>query len=307
MKRFLLIVVAVAVAVVAVAAVVSASALAHVSDVVAYSDPAGDSGGEVDITLVSIDTDPATGMVTFAVTVTGFDPGSMDGRARFIQVYLATDASWSTGFADLALIVEAGPQGLVPYVAHPKPGDWPFEPLPSTISFSQSGDALTWGFNKSEFGSADGFNFLLYTTISATVGGPASIIADHAPDGVGRAWRYHYVQSEPEPAAPAQPVVIKPVFGSATTAPSRPVAGKRLVFTLAVNRSDTGAPLTTGRMVCDPSIAGVVLKHTESFKNGKARLSLVIPKTAKGKLLKVSIKITSGTKSATKIVTYKVT
>ena len=304
MRRFLLVVLVA----VAVAAVVPAS-FARVSDAVPFVDPAGDSGGDVDVTLVSIDTDPATGQVSFAVTVTGFDPAGLDGRERTIQVYLAKDATLSTGFADLALIVEGGPQGLVPYVGHPVSGSWPFEPLPPTITFSQSGHVLTWTFNKTEFGATDGFNWLLYTTISAEIGG-TSHVADHAPDGVGRFWRYHYAESETAPVAPvvpAQPVVVRPVFGAATTVPSTPAAGKRLVFTLAVKRSDTGAPLSTGKMVCDPSIAGVVLKHSESFKNGIARLSFVVPRTAKGKLLKVRLKIAIGTRSATKVVTYRVT
>jgi hypothetical protein len=60
-------------------------------------------------------------------------------------------------------------------------------------------------------------------------------------------------------------------------------------------------------MTCDPSVAGVVLKHTESFTNGKARLSFVVPRTAKGKPLKVKVKITTGVTSATKVATNKVT
>ena len=127
-------------------------------------------------------------------------------------------------------------------------------------------------------------------------------VKDNAPDG-GGSWSY-YVPNEP--VAPPQPIMASPVFGAVKTVPSKPVAGKRLVFALPVNRSDTGAPLTTGKMTCDPSAAGKALRHTESFTNGRARLALVVPTTAKGKLLKIKVKITSGGKSATKLVTYKV-
>jgi hypothetical protein len=51
---------------------------------------------------------------------------------------------------------------------------------------------------------------------------------------------------------------------------------------------------------------GKVLKHAESFTAGKAKLAFVVPKTARGKLLKVKIKIVNGTQSATKVVTYEV-
>lgn len=301
-----------ALAAVAVSAATVTLALAQVSAAVIYLDPAGDSGGEADITQVSIDTDSSTGLVTFAVTVTGFEASETDGRARSIQVYLATDATWRTGFADLALIAERGPGGLVAYVGHPKPGDWPLEPLPPTISFRQSGNILTWTFSKKEFGDADGFNFLMYTQIAATAGSPANTIADHAPDGVGHAWRYHYIESQPEPTSagtttgPA-PHVVKPVFGVPTLVPATPKAGKKLVFTLRVRRSDSGAPLTTGRAVCTPSVAGVALRHTDSFANGIVRLSLVVPKTAKGKLLRVRVAVTTGSQSATKVVAHTVT
>ena len=108
-------------------------------------------------------------------------------------------------------------------------------------------------------------------------------------------------------AAPfAPPSVAKPLFGRALTLPPLPVAGRRFTFTLAVKRSDTGAPLRTGRIVCDPTVAGKPVKHAESFTGGKARLSLLVPKTAKGKLLKIRIKIVSGSQSATRTVTYTV-
>ncbi len=167
---------------------------------------------------------------------------------------------------------------------------------PHRVDLGAAGGKLTGG------GEAGGGGFGNDVALSADgsrglVGG--SLDNDH----VGAAW----VFSGADTTAPTAPVVVKPVFGPATTVPPRPVVGKKLVFTLAVNRSDTGEPLTTGKMICDPSVAGVMLKHAESFTNGKARLSFVVPKAAKGKLLKVKVKITTGTRSATKVVTYKVT
>ena len=102
-------------------------------------------------------------------------------------------------------------------------------------------------------------------------GRPRHCIRDRAPDNVasGFRWRFIYTAPSVPPPAPTQtpqPVVVKPVFGAATTVPPHPVAGKKLVFALTVNRSDTGAPLTTGTMTCDPSVAGKVLTHAESFR-----------------------------------------
>ena len=53
-------------------------------------------------------------------------------------------------------------------------------------------------------------------------------------------------------------------------------------------------------------MVGKVLPHAESFTKGKVRLSFAVPKTAKGKLLKVTVKITNGAQSATKVITHQV-
>ena len=118
-------------------------------------------------------------------------------------------------------------------------------------------------------------------------------------------------QPQPQPQQPPTPpkppvAVVKPVLGKPLTLPATALAGKRFVFTLAVKRSDTGAPLTTGRMVANPTVAGKLVKHVESFKAGKVRLTFVVPKTAKGKLLKIKIKITASGKTTTRLYTYKV-
>jgi hypothetical protein len=97
---------------------------------------------------------------------------------------------------------------------------------------------------------------------------------------------------------------MKPVIAKPIAAPAQPVAGKRFTVTHKVTRSDTGKPLTTGRMVCDPSAAGKLVPHAESFKGGTARLSLVVPQSAKA--LKVKLTIRTPGQSTTRITNYKV-
>ena len=53
-------------------------------------------------------------------------------------------------------------------------------------------------------------------------------------------------------------------------------------------------------------MAGKPLKHIESFKAGKARLSFVVPKTAKGKLLKITIAIAASGQTTTRLYTARV-
>ena len=98
---------------------------------------------------------------------------------------------------------------------------------------------------------------------------------------------------------------VRPVIGKPSATPSRPVAGKRFTVSFAVTRGDTGAPLTRGTMICDPSVAGRVIGHVESFTGGTARLAFVVPADAAGKLLKVKLTIRSGL-SATRVATFHV-
>jgi len=104
----------------------------------------------------------------------------------------------------------------------------------------------------------------------------------------------------------AAPPVIRPLLGKPIALPARPVAGQRFTFSLPVTRSDTGALLQTGKMICDPSVAGKMIRHTESFKAGKARLLFVVPTTAKGKLLQVKLRITASGQTAGRTYTYAV-
>jgi hypothetical protein len=91
------------------------------------------------------------------------------------------------------------------------------------------------------------------------------------------------------PAELASASVLKAVIAKPTAFPAKPVAGRIFTVNFAVTRSDVGGALTIGKMICDPQINGVVLKHGEQFKDGIASLSFKIPKTAHGKLLKVHL------------------
>jgi hypothetical protein len=60
-------------------------------------------------------------------------------------------------------------------------------------------------------------------------------------------------------------------------------------------------------MICDPRVNGVVLRHSEHFKNGIATLSFKIPKTAKGKTLEVHLKMRVGNDvGTTRVTTFRI-
>jgi hypothetical protein len=59
-------------------------------------------------------------------------------------------------------------------------------------------------------------------------------------------------------------------------------------------------------MICDPSVAGKVLRHAEQFKAGNARLSFAVPRGTKGKSLKVKVTIKVGTQSTTRVAGFRI-
>ena len=108
------------------------------------------------------------------------------------------------------------------------------------------------------------------------------------------------------PTAGGAPQPVRPVIGSPVTVPGQALPGQRLTVSFKVTRSDTHRPLLRGRMICDPSVAAVVIPHAESFTAGTARLSFVVPMSAHGKQLKVKVTIMLDRQSATRIAMLRV-
>jgi hypothetical protein len=259
-----------------------------------WTDPAGDATGDApDITGVQISND-TRGQILFSVAVSKLTPEST------LYLFLDTDKNATTGYdgEEYALSWESSsdPDNNGWYLEHWNGSSWVHPDQHPTVRGMQTPAGVEFSINRTDLGNTSGFAFWIGTgrwVADAMTG------KDIAPDGLA-IWTYDLT------VAPAPVPVVRPVFGSIRTVPAQPIAGKKFVFTVAVNRSDTGAPLTRGTMVCDPSIAGRTITHAESFTGGKARLAFVVPKTAKGKLLKLKVKIVNGTQSATKIATYKV-
>jgi hypothetical protein len=289
-RRVILVVLAAAV----VSALASLSALADA----AYTDPAGDATGDApDITGVRVSNDTG-GQILFSVAVSNLTPESM------LWLTLDTDNNKATGKDGsdyvLSWTASANPAQNGWYIQRWDGTNW----APSSYASLRSEltpSGVDFSVNQSDLGNTTGF--ALKAIAERFLGSAVSGI-DLAPDGLS-SWRYALTPGA-TPVLTPPVTAVKPVFGAISTVPARPLAGKTLLVTLAVNRSDTGTPLTIGTITSEPSIAGIVLQHAQSFSNGKARLSFVVPKTARGKVITVKIKITSGAQSATKVATFKV-
>jgi hypothetical protein len=292
MKRALLITFAAALA----SACVLTSALAGSS----FADPAGDATGNApDITAVQVSNDNG-GQILFQVSVANLTPESM----VLVPIDIDKNAATGDGGDEYALEWNSSATGNGWTVERWDGAKWVHPDSHPTVRGAQTPTGVELSVNASELGGTTSFAFSVWSmrwVADAVVG------RDLAPDGLAK-WTYDLAKPTPPPAPMPTPVptVVKPVFGRTTMVPAKVVAGKNVVFTLAVKRSDTGAPLTTGKMMCDPFYTGIVIKHAESFKGGTARLAFTVPKAAKGKTLKVKVTIVNGKQSATKVVAYKV-
>jgi hypothetical protein len=281
----------------------SARTVGVVSNSATFTDPAGDAKGAPDITTVTISDDANTGMIQITATVVGIttiDP-SLEPD---IDVYLDTDKSTVTGNDgdDYDLYYVRDPEGGSWDIGRWNGSKWEEVPQSTMMSFSRSGDTVSWRFSKADVGGTTGFNFWAGAAIWNTQTTPWEITAmDQAPDG--GVWTYELSAPAPTTTTVAP---VKPLIGSPTITPGNATAGKRFTISFRVTRSDNGAALTVGRMICNPSIQGKVLPNAEQFKAGVARLSLMIPKNAKGKLLKVKVTIKLGSQSATKVSTFRI-
>lgn len=91
----------------------------------------------------------------------------------------------------------------------------------------------------------------------------------------------------------------KPVIGKPATQPATLLAGKKATITYKVTSSDTGAPLGAGTMRSELSSAGKPVAHTDSFARGTAKVSFVVPSSAKAVKVKLTIRSQGQSASAT--------
>jgi hypothetical protein len=276
--------------------------LAATSGSATFTDPAGDSGAAPDITSVTINGDPATRTITVTVTAAGYVPASPDAMERDIDVFLDTDNNDATGSpcgCEYALTAFNDSTGRYWDLGHWDGGAWQSVPQSATMSFTRAGDTLTWTLNAADLGGATAFSFFVAAgTFDAA---DNEVGHDFAPEN-GK-WSYDLSASAPSTttttttstrtSAPARSLTmfLTPVIGKPAAVPVRPAAGKRLTLSFRVTRSDNDKPLASGKVTSAVSVAGKPMPHTQSFTRGVARLSLLVPSTAKGKRLTVTLTI----------------
>ena len=251
-----------------------------------YTDPAGDSGAAPDITAVTAAND-AAGNLT--LTVTTNRPSLPDQSV--LTLFFDTDGNSSTGGSGVEYYLVYGGTGGIFYRWN---GTAFVEANPPSLSVTYGNGALTLRIAKADVRVVS--DFVFYVT-SQQYGATGAIIAsDNAPDGSGS---YDYTLSAPRPPLTLRAAAPVPV-------PSRPVAGKAFAVRVAVTRGDTGARLASGLATCKVALGLKPLRAVGSVRSGRATCSMLLPRTAKGKRIRGTIKVTFRNVSVTKAFSYRV-
>lgn len=157
------------------------------------------------------------------------------------------------------------------------------DPPQSTLVFS--GTELAVSINAAELGNTTRFNFgvvVVTGIITDAQGNPDFTNAqfDAAPDLGHGFWNYT-VRVAP----------LRLLARSFSLNPRRPQAGRSLTARLVAARSDTGAIVSGGRVVCSASVGGRRIAGSGRFVGREARCVWRIPGSARGARIRGSIAV----------------
>lgn len=258
-----------------------------------FTDPIGDAAGAADLTNVAVTGDAASGTITFALTATGLALPSADGSERSIDVWLNTDRNDSTGSSagneyDLFFWTDSTDPAQWRWdIENYANGAWQEVAQTATMHVGGSGNQFAFQVNKSDLGGATSFD--VYAT-SSTFDSNGNVVAHETAPDQGQ-WVYDIV-------GPSKTLTtfLTPTIGKAVLVPAKPTAGKRLTVSFPVTTSGAfkpTAPLTAGKIVGTALVAGKAVAHATSLQGGVAKVSFLVPKTAKGKAVRLTVTVTA--------------
>jgi len=248
-----------------------------------YNDPAGDSTTAPDVTTVTAAHDAAANLT---LTVRTNQP-TLSADA-IVSIAFDTDHNPQTGGNGVEFAFFMGSDG------------WDFIKWDGTkfalanapsAHGSYANGVATFKVSKADLGGVPDFTFW---ASSFQLDANGNFIAeDTAPDGTD-AYKYTFTK----------PLTLR--ASTMTATPAKPSAGKAFAVGTRVTRGDNGAALATGTVACTARVGTAPLRATGRIRNGVSFCAMTIPKTAKGKLVKVTIKVTFQGVSTTKTYSARV-
>jgi len=250
-----------------------------------YTDPVGDSGSAADITAVAV-TNDSSGNVTIKVTT---DQASLRAQA-VLTLFFDSDGDSTTGGDGVEYYLIYGATGGIFYHWN---GSRYVEATAPSLDVDYGDSTLTFRINTRDLGGVDDFVFYVTSqqyNVSGTV-----IATDHAPNNGGG---FDYSLKGPPPLTLHSTAPV--------AAPLKPVHGKALAVRVNVTRSDTGLNLGTGTVTCRVTVGLKPLRAIGFLRAGRATCAMVMPRNAKGKKVRGTIKTTFRGVSTSRAFTYLV-
>lgn len=242
-----------------------------------YTDASGDSKTAPDITAVTAGHD-AAGNLTFTVRTSHAELGA----DSLVDIAFDTDQNSDTGGSGVEYLFLVGSSGwefvrwdgtrFVPAGA-------------SSANASYANGVATFKVGKADLGGIAKFTFW---ADSFQLDANGNVIAeDTAPEGTNA---YVYAFTKPLTLTAATPTAV----------PAKPAAGKPFTVGTRVMRGDNGAALGAAVVTCTARVGAATLRASGRWRNGVAVCAMKLPVNAKGKLVRVMIKVTFQGASATK-------
>jgi hypothetical protein len=257
----------------------SAAPAATTANSVTFEDSRGEMPNAPDITTVVVSNTDA-GVISFRIN----GPSQLV-EGMLVEILVDADSNPATGDpeilgADYAIELFRGTANLFRWDGTNftrRPND----PPQSSLIFQE----LTIRINAAELGNTARFNFgvTVITGIRTDANGDPDFSAtqfDAAPDVGHGFWSYN-VRIAP----------LRLLARSFSLSPRRPLAGRTLTARLVAARSDTGAVLSGGRVVCTATVGGRRLTARGRFVGTQARCAWQVPSSARGQRLRGSIAV----------------
>lgn len=303
------------------AVLVSASGAAPAGSAT-FTDPSGDAQGGPDVTRVAVSGDAATGALALTVTAPGYAAAVSGGVERDIVVWIDTDRNGSTGDpedgTEYGLEAWNDATGKWWNIVRWNGAAWESVPESATMRITGQGDSVTWGLSTADISGVSSFRFYVVSGNWNT----ASERFDTRDDAPDQGWFSYDIAAATSPPATPSETKVSLIVSPPQATPSVPRAGRSFTVafplkfqtqrTVAVIDIQTGetrtsqviswTPASGGTMTCSASVGRKVPARCGSFKGDVARITLIVPKDARGKLLKLAAKITATEKETGKTV-----
>ena len=246
-----------------------------------FPDPGDDGDAAPDLTAVRV-SDDKDGWITFAISTPNY--ATLPGES-VIALAIDRDGRPTTGDAGAELLIRTLSGEVIFERWSQAERGWVDDMPPHRVRLRNSANVVTVEVHRSELDDVPRFGFSL-AALDINTQAESVLAADLAPDD-GGFYRYTVVN---KPA-------LRLLAGRVSATPARPRAGRPFTVSLAVRRSDTNRPISSGNVSCRVLLGGKPLRARGSVAGGAARCSVAVPSSAAGSRLRGTISVRAGGQS----------